>query len=110
MSKNQVFHIFLTLKFWELICQILMSRALTSHIVTLSISHIYEDNINTSIIDFQQYIAQNFWLTCTMQSLINHTPLFMLQFENTKLWATCNPPVISGLPNKILGLNREDKY
>ena len=26
MSKNQVFHIFLILKFWELICQILMSR------------------------------------------------------------------------------------
>ena len=43
-----------------------------------------------------------------MQSLINHTPLFMIQFENTKLWAT--PPVISGLPNKILGLNQEDKY
>ena len=51
MSKNQVFHIFLTLKFWELIFQILMSHALTSHIVTSSISHIYEDNINTSIID-----------------------------------------------------------
>ena len=54
-----------------------MSRALTSHIVTSSISHIYEDNSNTSIIDYQQCIAQNF--------LINHTPLFMIQFENTKL-------------------------
>ena len=43
MSKI-VFHIFFTLKFWELICQILMSRALTSHILTPSISHIYEDN------------------------------------------------------------------
>ena len=51
MSKNQVFHIFLTLKFWELICQILMSRALMSHIVTSSINHIYEDNSNTSITD-----------------------------------------------------------
>ena len=51
MSKNQVFHIFLTLKFWELICQIHMSRALTSHVVTSSISHIYQDNSNTSIID-----------------------------------------------------------
>ena len=51
MSKNQVVHIFLTLTFWELICQILMSRALTPHIVTSSIGHIYEDNINTSIID-----------------------------------------------------------
>ena len=29
MSKNQVFHIFPTLKFWELICQILISGALT---------------------------------------------------------------------------------
>ena len=27
-----------------------MSRALMSHIVTSAISHIYEDNINTSII------------------------------------------------------------
>ena len=36
---------------------------------------------------------------------INYTPLFMIQFENTKLWA--NPPVISGLPNKIWGLNGE---
>ena len=43
-----------------------------------------------------------------MQSLINHTPLFMMQFENTKLKAT--PPVISGFPYTILGLNREDKY
>ena len=51
MSKNQVFHIFLTLKFWELICQIVMSRALTSHIVTSSISRIYEDNVNSGIID-----------------------------------------------------------
>ena len=62
-----------------------MSCALTSHILTPSISHIYEDNSNTSVIDLQQCIAQNFWLTCTMQSLINHTPLFMIQFENTKL-------------------------
>ena len=38
-----------------------------------------------------------------MQSLINHTPLFIIQFKAT-------PPVISGLPNKILGLNRDDKY
>ena len=51
MSKNQVFHIFLTLKFWQLICQSLMSRALTPHILTPSISHIYEDNTNTSITD-----------------------------------------------------------
>ena len=51
MSKNQVFDILLTLKFGELICQILMIRALTSHIVTSSINHIYEDNINTTIID-----------------------------------------------------------
>ena len=51
MSKNQVFHIFLTLKFWELICQILMVGALTSHVVTSSISQVYEDNSNTSIID-----------------------------------------------------------
>ena len=43
-----------------------------------------------------------------MQSLINHTPLFMIQFENTNLWAT--PPVISGPPNKIWVLNREEKY
>ena len=43
-----------------------------------------------------------------MQSLINHTPLIMIQFENTKLKATS--PVISGLPNKIWGFNREDKY
>ena len=108
MSKNQVFHIFITLKFWELICQILMSCALTSHIVMSFICHIYEDNSKTSIIDKQQCIAQSFLLTCTMQSLINHIPLFMIQFENTKLLAT--PPVISGLPNKSWGLNREDKY
>ena len=76
MFKNQVYHIFLTRKFWELICQILMPRALTSHIVRLSISHIYEDNSNTSIINYQQCIAQIFWLICTMQSLINHIPYF----------------------------------
>ena len=58
---------------------------LTSHIVTWSISHIYEDNINTSIIDQQQCIAQNFLLTCTMQSLNNHTPLFMIEFKKHKI-------------------------
>ena len=58
---------------------------LTSHIVTSSISHIYEDNINTSIIDQQQCIAQNFLLTCTMQSLNNHTPLFMIEFKKHKI-------------------------
>ena len=51
MSKNQVFHVFLTLKFMELVFQIPMSRALTSRTVTSSISHIYNDNINTGIID-----------------------------------------------------------
>ena len=43
----------------KLICQILMSRALMSHIMTSSADHIFQDNINTCGIDLQQCITQN---------------------------------------------------
>ena len=84
-----------------------MSCVLMSHIVTSSAGHLFEDNINTFVIDLQQCITQNLKLTCTIQSLINHTSLFMIQFESTKLDAT--PPAINGLYNKFWGLNPENK-
>ena len=33
----------------KLICKILMSRALTSHLVTSSAGHVFEDNIYTNV-------------------------------------------------------------
>ena len=44
----------------KLICQILMSCALTSHIVTYSANHIVEDNMNTYGIHLQQCITRTF--------------------------------------------------
>ena len=35
----------------KLICQVQMSRALTSHIVTSSTGHVFEDNIYTNVIN-----------------------------------------------------------
>ena len=47
--KSILFHFFLTKYAAKVICQIPMSRFLTSHIETSSAGHIFEDNINIHV-------------------------------------------------------------